>query len=107
MDSIGQILASSTQALTTAQRVFGNDIANANTPGFLAQGVRFQTLLNGTVAAQTVTARGAMTANGNGVDLEATLLALQQTTYALQGVETLWGMRSASEANAVTSLQGA
>ncbi len=101
------ILGSSVHALTTAQRVLANDVANANTPRFRAQAVRLHVLADGRVEPAMVSQPGVATANGNGVDLEATLLQLEKTTSALQGVDTLIGMGTTAAASAITNLQGA
>ncbi len=101
------ILGSSVGALTTAQRVLANDVANANTPRFRSQAVRFHVLVSGRIEPTVVSEPGVATANGNGVDLEATLLQLEKTTAALQGVDTLIGMGITADASVVNNLQGA
>ncbi len=107
MENVTAILGSAANALTLRQQVLGNDIANANTPDFHSQSVDFSTALDGAVKSRVVTEPGMMTANGNGVDLEQTLISLEQTSYGLQGVETLLSMNVTTQTSVINNLQGA
>lgn len=59
-------LSSALQAAELRQQVYANNIANANTPGFKAQDVTFESLLQSKLAAQ-----GNGSASGAGVSMVA------------------------------------
>jgi flagellar basal body rod protein FlgB len=106
-DSALNTLLTGLQAYSWQQDVLANDVANANTPGFQAETVTFQKTLQGQLAPTLTTAPGLMTANGNGVDLEATLIQLEQAAGRLQGLDSLVGGSLTTVNGIVTDLEGA
>jgi flagellar basal body rod protein FlgB len=100
-------LVAGLQAYTWQQEVLANDVANANTPGFQAENVTFQRTLQGTLAPVLTTAPGLMTLNGNGVDLEATLVQLEQAAARLQGLDGLVSGQFTTANAIITDLEGA
>lgn len=107
MEGAMGVLANGQDSVSLRQRVLANDLANLNTPGFQAQDVSFAKTLSGAIKPRVVTAPGLMTANGNGVNVDATLVALEQTTYRLQGIDALMGARVQAENNVITNMEGA
>ena len=113
---ITSVLAQALSVIDERTRVLANDVANANTPGFRAQDVSFEGVLRqsmglgagpNALSGVVVTAPGLMTPNGNGVDMEAALVDLQQTATASQGVgQTLADQFQAQQA-VINNLQGA
>jgi flagellar basal body rod protein FlgB len=98
------------------QRVLASDIANANTPGFTAKDVTFAASLRAALgqapganplAPVEVAAPGLMTNNGNGVDLEAALVALEENALHTQGLAMALTDTWASLHTDVTTLAGA
>jgi hypothetical protein len=91
-------------------------VANANTPGFAAQDVTFQGVLNaklglapGPNALQgvVVAAPGLMTPNGNGVDMEAALVNLEQNATDAQGIGQTLADRFLAQQNVISNMQSA
>jgi len=111
-DALGQAL----QMATMRQNALAGDIANANTPGFTPQNVTFAGLLREQMglapgphplAAVAVSDPGLMTNNGNGVDVEAALVQLEQNGLWSQGLSQILSESFGSQQNVVTDLQGA
>jgi flagellar basal body rod protein FlgG len=100
-------LAQGLSAYTLEQAVLANDVANANTPGFQAENVSFGRTLQGQITANVVQAPGLMTANGNGVNLEAALVQLETNATRLSGVDGLLQGRFTTTGQIITSLEGA
>ncbi|MFL6107494.1 MAG: flagellar basal body rod protein FlgB [Marmoricola sp.] len=96
-DAVSQVLASALDGVTQRQQVIADNIANADTPGFRATSVDFESQLKaaidegdfadgspvdtGVVATPTDTPVGA---NGNNVDLRKETLAAMQSQYQYQ-----------------------
>ncbi|MCL8208281.1 MAG: flagellar basal body protein [Actinomycetia bacterium] len=100
-------LLTGAQAWSLETTVLANDIANANTPGFQAETVSFAQALDGALTPQVVAAPGLMTANGNGVNLPATLVQLEEAAGRLQGLDSLIGARLQALNGVITNLEGA
>jgi flagellar basal body rod protein FlgB len=101
------ILLSGLQAYSLEETVLANDVANANTPGFQAETVSFAKTLAGALKPVVVAAPGLMTPNGNGVDLEAALVQLEQVAGRLDGLDSLLGGQVTTVTNIVNDLEGA
>ena len=96
-DAVSQVLASALDGVTTRQQVIADNIANADTPGFRATSVDFESQLKaaiddgdfasgapvdpGVTETPTDTPVGA---NGNNVDLRKETLAAMQSQYQYQ-----------------------
>ena len=96
-DAVSQVLASALDGVTQRQQVIADNIANADTPGFRASSVDFESQLKaaindgefasgepvdpGVVETPTDTPVGA---NGNNVDLRKETLAAMQSQYQYQ-----------------------
>jgi flagellar basal body rod protein FlgB len=106
-DGVTNALSQGLAAYTLQQNVLANDIANANTPNFQAQTVSFGRTLAGQLTATVTQAPGLMTANGNGVDVEAALVQLESNSTRLSGIDALLGGRVSATAQVLTNLQGA
>jgi hypothetical protein len=102
---LGPLMAGA-EAWSLQTTVLANDIANANTPGFQAQTVSFKDMLNG-VTPQVVSAPGLMTANGNGVNLPAVLVQLEEAAGRLEGLDNLIAARLAAVNSVIANLEGA
>lgn len=100
-------LLTGAQAWSLQTTVLANDIANANTPGFQAQTVSFAQTLSGAMNPQIVSAPGLMTANGNGVNLPAVLVQLEEAAGRLQGLDSLIAARLSAINGVITNLEGA
>jgi flagellar basal body rod protein FlgB len=105
--NLNGVLGTALQDYTLQSQVLAGDVANANTPGFQAEEVTFGQTLHGLMHPREVAAPGLMTANGNGVDLEATLSALENTSTQMQGVAALYTSRVQATQTALTDLEGA
>ncbi len=112
VSALGQALEMSIER----QRALAGDLANANTPGYSPQNVTFAGLLRtqmglppgpNPLSSVTETDPGLMTNNGNGVDVEATLVALQANGLWSQGLSQALSMGFTDQQNVVTDLQGA
>lgn len=110
--ALGQAL----QMSTLQQRALAGDLANADTPGYSPQNVTFAGLLRtqmglpagpNPLASVTETDPGLMANNGNGVDVEATLVALQQNSVWSQGLSQALSQGFTNQQDVVTDLQGA
>ena len=96
-DAVSQVLASALDGVTQRQQVIADNIANADTPGFRATSVDFESQLKsainggefaagepvevGVTETPTDTPVGA---NGNNVDLRKETLAAMQSQYQYQ-----------------------
>lgn len=109
---LGQAL----QMSTLRQTALAGDLANANTPGYSPQNVTFAGLLKAQMglpvgpdplASITESDPGLMTNNGNGVDVEETLVALEQNAVWSQGLSQTLTQGFTNEQDVVTDLQGA
>jgi flagellar basal-body rod protein FlgB len=91
-DPIMDVLTQALHGLDARQRVVGNNIANIETPGFIAKKVDFETSLQQALAAGTPTASTITTSNtsdptlpnGNNVNLDDQTLSLMQTNLRYQ-----------------------
>ena len=95
-DPVGAVLDSALDGLSTRQRVIADNIANVDTPGFLASSVDFETQLRTaisdgsvahgvhTVAATTTPTDTPVGANGNNVDLRKETMAAVQSQFQYQ-----------------------
>lgn len=113
---ITSVLSQALSVIDERTRVLANDVANANTPGFKAQDVTFEGALRHELGlgpgpqplqAAIVAAPGLMTPNGNGVDMEAALVDLQQTAIASQGVGQTLADQFQAQQTVLNNLQGA
>jgi len=92
MDQILNVLQFAVDGLSQQQQVVANNLANADTPGFTADQVNFESSLqqalaspDGGQATVTVTASpDAPGSNGNNVDTGQQLVAADQTTLQYQ-----------------------
>lgn len=119
MAAVGGVDPFLAQALSVSDmrtQVLANDIANANTPGFVPQDVAFAGVLRqqmglsagpNPLAPVVQSAPGLMTPNGNGVDMEQTLIELQKTMVASQGVGQTLADHFQTQQNVINNLQGA
>jgi flagellar basal body rod protein FlgB len=110
------VLAQALAVTDLRTRVLANDVANANTPGFQAQDATFAAVLRAQMGlgpgpdplrGVVFASPGLMTPNGNGVDLEATMVALQQTVTASQGIGQTLADHFQTQQNVITTLEGA
>ncbi|RNL80233.1 flagellar basal body rod protein FlgB [Nocardioides marmorisolisilvae] len=96
-DAVSQVLASALDGVTQRQQVIADNIANADTPGFRATSVDFESQLkaainDGEFASGEPVDTGVITtptdtpvgANGNNVDLRKETLAAMQSQYQYQ-----------------------
>jgi flagellar basal-body rod protein FlgB len=93
-DPVGDALHSALDGLSYRQRVTADNIANADTPGFIAKKVDFEDSLSSALAdgsfsrgdvTPTVTDSTAQVgANGNNVDLANETLTAMQATFSYQ-----------------------
>ena len=113
---ISNVLSQALSVIDERSRVLANDVANANTPGFQAQDVTFEGALRqqmglapgaDPLAGVEVSAPGLMTPNGNGVDMEAALVELQDTATASQGVGQTLADEFQTQQNVLNNMQGA
>lgn len=97
MSGIVDVLHFAVDGLTQQQQAIANNLANAETPGFTAQDVNFQSSLaqvlqsnNGGTASVNVTADPALPAtDGNNVDTGHQLVAAEQNTLQYQATVEL------------------
>lgn len=97
MSGIVDVLHFAVDGLTQQQQAIANNLANAETPGFTAQDVSFQSSLaqvlqsnNGGTASVNVTADPALPAtDGNNVDTGHQLVAAEQNTLQYQATVEL------------------
>jgi flagellar basal-body rod protein FlgB len=114
---IDGLLSQALGTLEARQSVLAGDVANANTPGYAPKDVTFAGILSGTLSgmptsvdqlrAVETAGSGLTQANGNGVDLEAALVAVQQNALTTQGVEQALGTRQSALQTSLSTLQGA
>jgi flagellar basal-body rod protein FlgB len=93
-DPVAAALGTALDGLLLRQRVVADNIANVDTPGFIASTVDFESSLRGALTDGTVTdgqlnpavSRTTATpgANGNNVDLAAETMAAVQATFRYQ-----------------------
>jgi flagellar basal-body rod protein FlgB len=96
-DAVSQVLASALDGVTTRQQVIADNIANADTPGFRATSVDFESQLKAAindgefsdaapveVGVTTTPTDTPVGANGNNVDLRKETLAAMQSQYQYQ-----------------------
>lgn len=92
MDGIIGVLQFAVDGLSQQQQAIANNLANADTPGFIAQNVDFQSSLSNAIdSANGGTATVAVTPstttpgpNGNNVDMSSQLAQAEQTTLQYQ-----------------------
>ncbi len=93
-DPVAATLGTALDGLLLRQRVVADNIANIDTPGFIASSVDFESSLRGALADGTLTdgdvspavTRSSATpgANGNNVDLSAETMTALQATFRYQ-----------------------
>jgi flagellar basal-body rod protein FlgB len=92
IDSTGSALYAALNGLSARQRVIANNVANVETPGFIAGRVSFEDSLReaiegGDAGAASVTTRSSaapVNLNGNNVSLDTEVVALTETDLAYQ-----------------------
>jgi flagellar basal-body rod protein FlgB len=92
IDSTGSALIAALDGLSARQRVIANNVANVETPGFIAGRVSFEDSLRaaiegGAAGATSVTTRRSadpVNLNGNNVSLDNEVVALTETDLAYQ-----------------------
>jgi flagellar basal-body rod protein FlgB len=92
IDSTGSALYAALNGLSARQRVIANNVANVETPGFIAGRVSFEDSLKeavegGDAGVASVTTRRAadpVNLNGNNVSLDREVVALTETDLAYQ-----------------------
>ncbi|HET7388216.1 MAG TPA: flagellar basal body rod protein FlgB [Nocardioidaceae bacterium] len=93
-DPVAAALRTALDGLVTTQRVTADNIANIDTPGFIASKVDFEGSLSSALADGTLTSQGAapvverstapVGANGNNVDLATEQMTAMQATFRYQ-----------------------
>ena len=93
-DPVGAALHSALDALSYRQRVTANNIANADTPNFVAQKVDFESALGsamedgsyrrGDVTASVTSSTAQAGADGNNVDIANETMTAMQSTFTYQ-----------------------
>ncbi|HMD45958.1 MAG TPA: flagellar basal body rod protein FlgB [Acidimicrobiales bacterium] len=93
---IVDVLQFAIDGLSQRQDAVANNLANANTPGYTANEVSFESSLNqalstpdGTAQVTTTKSTNAPGTDGNNVDLSGELVAAQQTTLQYQTMTDL------------------
>ena len=94
IDSTGSVIYAALNGLAARQRVIANNVANVETPGFIAGRVSFEDSLrsaiaNGddagsTVSVSTRSSTDPVNMNGNNVSLDNEVVGLTQTDLAYQ-----------------------
>ena len=92
IDSTGSVIYAALNGLSARQRVIANNVANVETPGFIAGRVSFEDSLRaaiegGDAGATSVSMRRSadpVNVNGNNVSLDNEVVSLTQTDLAYQ-----------------------
>ena len=92
IDSTGSALYAALNGLAARQRVIANNVANVETPGYIAGRVRFEDSLRAAIeggdagdsSVSTMSSAGPVNLNGNNVSLDTEVVALTQTDLAYQ-----------------------
>lgn len=93
IDSTGSVIYSALNGLSARQRVIANNVANVETPGFIAGRVTFEDSLRTAIAngddavTSSVSTRSStdpVNMNGNNVSLDNEVVGLTQTDLAYQ-----------------------
>jgi flagellar basal-body rod protein FlgB len=104
-DPVAAALSTALDGLAMRQRVAADNIANMDTPGFIASEVDFEGSLSAALADGTMTEGDAVPtvppslrtpgANGNNVDLATETMAAMQSTFRYQLLSRAYGDREA------------
>jgi flagellar basal-body rod protein FlgB len=110
-DPVAAALGSALDGLSLRQRIAADNIANMDTPGFLASAVDFEGSLRGAlsdgemsdgdVAAQVSTTTATPGADGNNVDLAAETMTAMQSTFRYQLLTRAVGDRASLVTTAI------
>jgi flagellar basal-body rod protein FlgB len=93
IDSTGSVIYAALNGLAARQRVIANNVANVETPGFIAGRVSFEDSLRAAVSdgsspagisVATLPAADAVNLNGNNVSLDNEVVSLTKTDLAYQ-----------------------
>jgi flagellar basal-body rod protein FlgB len=92
IDSTGSVLYTALNGLAARQRVIANNVANVETPGFIAGRVSFEDSLRAAIAdgdtgdtsISTRSSADPVNVNGNNVSLDNEVVSLTQTDLAYQ-----------------------
>jgi len=92
IDSTGSVIYAALNGLAARQRVIANNVANVETPGFIAGRVSFEDSLKaaiadddpGGVSVSTRNSVDPVNVNGNNVSLDNEVVSLTQTDLAYQ-----------------------
>jgi flagellar basal-body rod protein FlgB len=92
IDSTGSALYAALNGLAARQRVIANNVANVETPGFIAGRVSFEDSLRAAIAGGSASATSVSTQrstdpvnlNGNNVSLDTEVVAMTETDLAYQ-----------------------
>jgi flagellar basal-body rod protein FlgB len=92
IDSTGSALYAALNGLAARQRVIANNVANIETPGYIAGRVRFEDSLRaaiedgdaGASSVSTMSSADSVNLNGNNVSLDTEVVALTETDLAYQ-----------------------
>ena len=110
-DPVAAVLSTALDGLALRQRVAADNIANMDTPGFIASQVDFEGSLTAAIADGSVADAGAAPtvtpslrtpgANGNNVDLATETMAAMQSTFRYQLLSRAVGDRAALISTAI------
>ena len=97
MSGIVDVLHFAVDGLTSQQQAIANNLANAQTPGYTAQDVNFQSSLaqalsspgGGTAAVSVTPSQAVPATNGNNVSASNELVAAEQNTLQYQSTVEL------------------
>jgi flagellar basal-body rod protein FlgB len=93
IDSTGSVIYAALNGLAARQRVIANNVANVETPGFIAGRVSFEDSLRSAIAGDkspadtavaTLPSSDPVNVNGNNVSLDKEVVSLTQTDLAYQ-----------------------
>ena len=92
IDSTGSVIYAALNGLAARQRVIANNVANVETPGYIAGRVSFEDSLRSAIAEQdpgatsvvTLRSNDPVNVNGNNVSLDNEVVGLTQTDLAYQ-----------------------
>ena len=93
IDSTGSVINAALNGLAARQRVIANNVANVETPGFIAGRVSFEDSLRAAIsgdgspatsAVATLPSADPVNVNGNNVSLDNEVVGLTQTDLAYQ-----------------------
>ena len=92
IDSTGSVIYAALNGLAARQRVIANNVANVETPGFIAGRVSFEDSLRAAIAegdpsgtsVSTLRSADPVNVNGNNVSLDNEVVGLTQTDLAYQ-----------------------